>query len=252
MKGFKMGDEKLYSRFAAYYDKIYRNVDYTGESEFIKFAAKKHKSSSGIDLLDMACGTGSHAEMLKDSFNITGIDINEDMLELARQKVPKVNFILGDMKDLKHEADFDVITCIFSAIHYNKNYSELERTLRNFYQHLNEGGILIYDLSLNTSNWIEGLVSVDTVVEDRLKLARICQSKLKDGIFNADFVFLIKDNGKFDFDIDSHELGVFKIKEVWKIMKTVGFETFIYADFTEEIWEDGEAKRPVFVGVKNQ
>ena len=247
-----MGDEKLYNRFAAYYDKIYRNVDYTGESEFIRFAAKKHKSSPGIELLDMACGTGSHAEMLINYFNVTGMDLNEDMLELARQKVPKVNFILGDMKDLKLEADFDVITCIFSAIHYNKNYCELEKTLRNFYTHLKDGGILIYDLSLNTSNWIEGLVSVDTVVEDRLKLARICQSKLENGIFNADFVFLIKANGKFDFDIDSHELGVFNIKEVQRIMKKVGFDTFVYADFTREIWEDGEAKRPVFVGVKNQ
>lgn len=246
-----MGDEKLYKRFAAYYDKIYRNVDYTGESDFIKFAVKEHKSSSGIELMDMACGTGSHAEILKDSFNVTGVDINEDMLELARQKVPEVNFIQGDMKDLKLELDFDVITCIFSAIHYNKNLSELENTLKNFYNHLKDGGVLIYDLSLNTSNWIEGLVSVDTVVEDKLKLARICQSKLKDGIFNADFVFLFKDNGNFDFDIDSHELGIFEIEEVLKTMYKVGFETFIYADFTEELWEDGEVKRPVFVCVKN-
>lgn len=88
-------------------------------------------------------------------------------------------------------------------------------------------------------------------MEDKLKLARICQSKLDDGIFNANFVFLVKDNGKFDFDIDSHELGIFNVEQVKILMEEVGFKTYIYADFTEEKWEDGEAKRPVFVGIKN-
>jgi ubiquinone/menaquinone biosynthesis C-methylase UbiE len=171
-------------------------VDYNGESEFINWAVKEHKTSPGIELMDMACGTGSHAEILKNNFKVTGIDINEDMLNIARHKVPEADFIHGNMKKLKLEAKFDVVICIFSAIHYNTNFSELEKTLKNFYNHLEEGGILIYDLSFNTENWIEGLVSVDTVVEDKLKIARICQSQLTNGIFKANFVFLVKDNGE--------------------------------------------------------
>lgn len=136
---FRMEHEKLYKKFANYYDKIYRNVDYSGESEFIKFAVRKHKTSSGIELMDMACGTGSHSEILKDYFKITGIDINEDMLQIARNKVPDVNFIRGNMKDLKVDTNFDIILCIYSAIHYNKNYIQLETTLKNFYKHLHEG-----------------------------------------------------------------------------------------------------------------
>jgi hypothetical protein len=116
---------------------------------------------------------------------------------------------------------------------------------------LEDGGVLIYDLSFNTENWIEGLVSVYTVVEDHLKIARICQSKLNNGIFNANFVFLVKNDEKFDFDIDEHELGVFEIDKVIDLMKKVGFETFIYADFKIEKWESGEGQRPIFVAVKN-
>ncbi len=246
-----MPNGQLYDKYAAYYDKIYAHVDYKGESEFINWAVNKHKTSSGVELLDVACGTGSHALILKNNFNITGVDINENMLKIAREKVAKANFIQGDMKQLEIGSKFDVIICIFSAIHYNTNYTELECTLNNFYNHMKNGGILIFDLSFNTDNWIEGIVSLDTLVEEELKIARICQSRLENGIFNANFVFLVKDNGEFDFDIDEHKLGVFEIAKVNKIMEKVGFKTYIYGDFTFEMWKSEECQRPVYVGIKN-
>lgn len=246
-----MSNGQLYEKYAAYYDKIYSYVDYEGESKFINWAVNEHKTSSGVELLDVACGTGSHALILKNDFNITGLDINENMLKIAREKVVEANFVQGDMKKLEINVKFDVIICIFSAIHYNTNYKELECTLKNFYNHMKNGGILIYDLSFNTDNWIEGIVSVDTVAEDKLKIARICQSRLENGIFNANFVFLVKDNDKFDFDIDEHRLGVFEIDKVNKIMEKVGFKTFIYGDFTFETWKDRECQRPIYVGIKN-
>jgi len=246
-----MSEEQLYRNFANYYDKIYSEVDYEGEVNFIKWAVNKHKTSSSNFLMDVACGTGTHVEKLMDNFNVTGVDISPQMLEIARKKVPTANFIQGDMKSLETESMFDVITCIFSAIHYNRNLKELESTLQNFYDQLNPGGILIFDLSLNKNNWIEGLVSVDTVVEEDLKIARICQSRLKDGLFNANFVFLVKDQGEFDFDIDQHELGVFDVEEVISLMENTKFETFVYAGFTDEKWINNSGERPVFVGIKN-
>ena len=247
-----MTEEKLYKNFAEYYDKIYKNMDYDGESEFIKWAVDEHKTSENNHLIDVACGTGTHAQKLTESFKITGVDISPEMLKIARDKVPEAVFILGDMKNLNTKTKFDVLTCIFSAIHYNKNIKELKETLINFYNQLNSGGILIFDLSLNNNNWIEGLVSVDTVVEEDLKIARICQSRLKDGIFNANFVFLVKDHGKLDFDIDEHELGVFDVEEVTNLMNSIGFETVIYANFTKKKWTNHNGERPVFVGVKNE
>jgi ubiquinone/menaquinone biosynthesis C-methylase UbiE len=245
-----MSEQQLYRNFAEYYDKIYQNVDYSGETEFIVWAVNKHQKSKGNKLMDVACGTGSHAENLIDKFQVTGVDINPKMLHIARKKVPEAVFTQGDMKNLELNSQFDVVTCIFSAIHYNRNCQELEKTLLNFYSHLKTGGILIFDLSLNHENWIEGLVSVDTVVEEDLKIARICQSKLNNGIFNANFVFLVKDKGEFDFDIDEHELGVFTTDRVLLFMNKIGFETTIYADFTSEKWVVDKCQRPVIVGLK--
>jgi len=123
-------------------------------------------------------------------------------------------------------------------------------TLKNFYEHLHPGGVLIFDLGINQENWMEGMISVDTVVEDNLKLARICQSHLEGNIFNADFVFLVKENEKLDFDIDRHIIGVFKTSEIFELMKKVEFYVAVYGEFTHKKWEKGSMERPVFVGLK--
>lgn len=248
-----MVEEQLYRKFARYYDKIYSKKDYEGEVQFIKWAFEEHKTSEGNKLLDVACGTGSHALLLKDHFSILGVDINPEMLRLAREKVPEVEFQEGDMKkleELKLDEKFDSITCMFSAINYNTTCDELKITFLNFHKHLNNGGVLIFDLGLNRENWIEGLVSVDTVVEDSLRLARISQSRLENGVFNASFVFLVKKDGELDFDIDQHKLGVFKTLEVKELMEETGFKTFVYDEFTHEEWDGQSGGRPVFVGVK--
>lgn len=245
-----MTKEQLYKRFARYYDLIYANLNHEKESDFIKWSVDKHKTSQGNKLLDVACGTGRHVKLLNNNFNVVGVDINPAMLKIAREKVPNVDFLIGDMKKLNLNYSFDILICLFSAINYNTTLEELEITLINFNNHLQPGGVLIFDLGLNIENWIEGLVSVDTVVDKNLKLVRICQSHLEDGIFNSSFVFFIKENGKLDFDIDQHELGVFGIEDVVKLLEKLGFSYHIYADFTSASWEITSGERPVFVGVK--
>lgn len=146
-----MGEE-LYKKFAGYYDRIYENVNYREETEFIKWAIENHRECEGKNLLDVACGTGTHASILAQDFQILGVDINDEMLRIAREKVPDASFIPGDMKELDLGENFDAVICMFSAIHYNTTYSELEKTLKNFYNHLNDGGVVIFDFGLNKDN----------------------------------------------------------------------------------------------------
>lgn len=245
-----MTKEQLYKKFAKYYDKIYEKTDYKKEAKFIKWAVKTYKSSLGNELLDVACGTGAHAHFLKNEFKITGLDISEEMLEIAREKFQDIHFIKGDMKKMDLSIKFDVLICMFSAINYNTTLGELKITLNNFYNHLKDGGVLIFDMGLNKENWIEGIVSVDTVVDKDFKLARIWQSHLENDVFNSSFVFLVKEDGKLDFDIDEHKLGVFGMGDVNDLMEEIGFQTFISSDFKDEEWQVGTGERPVFVGVK--
>ncbi|BDZ70667.1 class I SAM-dependent DNA methyltransferase [Methanobacterium petrolearium] len=245
-----MPEQELYRKFANYYDLIYQWMDYEGESEFIKMVVEDYKTSEGMDLLDVACGTGGHAQYLQDSFNIVGLDINHEMLEIAQEKLPGIEFVEGDMKKMDLPHKFDSILCLFSAINYHTTMDELEGTFKRFYEHLKSGGVLIFDLGFCTENWEEGRMLVDAVVQGDLQLARISQSRLYHGVFNANFVFLVKEDGKMDFEIDQHQIGVFPTSEVAKILEKTGFENHIYNGYNDLPWDKKSDERPVFVSIK--
>jgi len=242
-----MPEQELYRKFARYYDLIYQWMDYPGEAEFIKQMVELNQQSPGNNLLDVACGTGNHAQYLTDSFNVVGLDINPEMMNIAREKVPEMELIQGNMKEMDLDRDFDTIICLFSSINYHTNLLELEETFKRFYHHLKPGGVLIFDLGFCTENWEEGRMLVDAAVEGDLQLARISQSRLYDGVFDANFVFLINEDGIMDFEVDQHRIGVFSTPEVNRIAEGVGFKTNIYGDYSEIPWNEEKDERPVFV-----
>jgi cyclopropane fatty-acyl-phospholipid synthase-like methyltransferase len=56
----------MFSKSANYYDEIYAAVgkDYSAEAEKARKFIQAHKRSAGNHLLDIACGTGVHANLL--------------------------------------------------------------------------------------------------------------------------------------------------------------------------------------------
>jgi ubiquinone/menaquinone biosynthesis C-methylase UbiE len=248
-----MPKEQLYKKYAKFYDKVYSKKKYEAEVEFINSVVKIFKVK-GKNLLDMACGTGTHAKKFVDNgFRVTGVDVNSEMLKLAKKKTKKASFVEGSMQSFKSKKKFDVITCLFTAINYNKNVSELKSTIKNFSNLLNKGGIVIFDLGLIKGKEDKKTGAfIDTYSEDNLQIARISQwnpSRENSDIYNANFLMLIKDKGKVDFEIDEHELGIFSVEEIKSIMENNGFAVKIYDDFSLKKYTK-KSKRPIFVGQK--
>ena len=71
-------------------------------------------------LLDVACGTGLHLSYLTYRFQVEGLDRDEQLLAIARQRNPEVPLHHADMVDFALGRTFDVVTCLFSAIGYVK------------------------------------------------------------------------------------------------------------------------------------
>lgn len=97
-------------------------------------------------LLDVACGTGRFAEMirsLKPSLSITGIDISPEMIEIAKRRLPSqigVTWAVGPAEALPVPDDsFDVVTCA-NAFHL---VADSEKSLAEFMRVLKPGGTLV-------------------------------------------------------------------------------------------------------------
>ena len=100
----------------------------------------------GARVLDLGCGSGvPTTRRLARRFEVTGIDISEKQVELARLNVPKATFIQADMADLDFPAEsFDGVTAYYSIIHLPRD--EQGPVLGRIATWLRPGGLFVCSL----------------------------------------------------------------------------------------------------------
>jgi ubiquinone/menaquinone biosynthesis C-methylase UbiE len=235
----------MYKEFAEIYDLIYSFIDYKKSCKKLSKLIKKYKKSSGIELLDVACGTGSHLLYLQDKFNCTGVDINAEMLSVAKKKVQNATFMQADMITMDLDKKFDIITCLFSSIGYVKTYENLEKTVKNFSKHLNPGGVVIIEPWISRSVYQPGKPSMTTYDGENIKIARLNTSNLKDDLSTMEMHYLmVKKDEDVKYFKDYHELGLFDAEKTIKMMNLANLEV---KSFKKGVMVD----RGLFIGIKN-
>ena len=74
----------------------------------------------GIDVLDVACGTGVLFPdyLSRKVASVTGIDISPEMAKIARSKFPQVQVICGDVETEEFDRQFDAIMVYNAFPHF--------------------------------------------------------------------------------------------------------------------------------------
>lgn len=86
---------------------------------------------SGKNILDFGCGKGDFFGFLKFkgiSVNYCGIDINENLIELAKKKYPEIDFFAVDIEESTLEMEFDII---FICGVFNLRIAGIEDSMKN-------------------------------------------------------------------------------------------------------------------------
>ncbi len=247
----------LYSQLAEYYDRIYWWKDYDREVEFLLKIFRRY-GVRGKTVLEVGCGTGNHTKILTArGYEVTGVDISEDVLRIARKKVRRrATFVRGDMRSLEAVVDgeFDVIICLFSAISYNLTMSDLKKTVRGFYAHLKKNGVVVFDTHFTKKSFADGYRDADVFDDGRVIGARLSTSKREGDIGEMSFTYLIRDGRKtIVLRNDVHRLGLFDPEDFLKVLQEVGFEkTDVFADWTfKRTKEQVQFRDSVYVGCKS-
>ena len=99
----------------------------------------------------MACGTGALAvEFAKAGFDVTGLDLSEEMLMIASQRAEKeeaaVQFVAGDMLDLVDVGTYQAITCYSDSLCYMEDEQSVQQVFDGVYSCLEEDGVFLFDV----------------------------------------------------------------------------------------------------------
>ena len=77
----------VFGSYSHYYNLLYKDKDYVGETEYIHNLILKHKRGAA-SILNLGCGTGRHDLLLAQmGYEVTGVDQSEEMLAVANSQL---------------------------------------------------------------------------------------------------------------------------------------------------------------------
>jgi SAM-dependent methyltransferase len=205
----------MFTASAELYDTIYSTFkDYAAEvDQIVALLGEEHPSCRTI--LDVACGTGEHARLLNgQGFLVDGIDLDENLVAVARRKNPGRNFFQADMCSFSIDRRYDAVLCLFSSIGYAKTLDRVVDALRCFRKHLTDGGVVVVEPWFTPGTLDQGRTTTMTVDAPPLRITRTSQLRIVKRVSELTFDYEITGPEGTSHAREHHELGLFTVHEM--------------------------------------
>lgn len=218
----------FYNTLSKYYDEIFPlNQDTLNMLE--KNLKEKKK------LLDIACGSGTYSiELEKLGHKLTAIDLDETMIEKAKEKSNKsIEYKTMNMLDIdKINKKFDGVFCIGNSLVHLDNIKEIEDFFEKVYNLLNDEGIFIFQI-INYDRVIKNNVkSLPTIEKEKQGIIFERNYYTKDGKIDFKGIITVHNNEKFENIVSLYPLMK---NEIECIIEKVGFKYHkFFGSFKEE------------------
>jgi SAM-dependent methyltransferase len=220
-----------YNKDSEYFDEIHENRPSTKLiNRTVEKILKKYRVKT---VLDLTCGTGSQVFWLaKRGYNVTGSDISQGMLKIARGRAKKekisVRLLKGDMRTIK-VGSFDAAITIFNAVgHLTK--AGFEKAMRNIRENLNFGGIYVFDIANlsyvrdagNIADWT--IDWIRTIGDTKLRKIQYSIINKKGVTISYTTNYVQKGSGEPKISKHIGTLQLYTAKELKELLTRNGFE----------------------------
>lgn len=135
-----------YEVFAPFYDRVMG--DRGREGAFLHELIQRHRPGAAT-VLELACGTGAILEQLSSRYEVTGLDVSRQMLDIASAKVPPARLLREDMTRFALGETFDAVLCVFDSLNHLVTFAEWEAVFERACEHLNDRGVFVFDVNTN-------------------------------------------------------------------------------------------------------
>ena len=221
-----MERDSLYDKAAGLYDHIYHWKRYPAEGKKLRALLLGAGVAEGARVLEAACGTGSHLQNLKKWFHVSGFDLSQEMLAIARSKLPDVPLWQADMTDFSVAAPADALLCLFSSIAYVYPEERLSQAARAFANAVRPGGALIVEPWLTEETFKTGHIDLQTYESTELKVARACKATTRDSlaVLKIEWLVLRRKDPEIVHFTETHEIGLYPTETLLRAFEDAGFE----------------------------
>lgn len=169
----------MYTGFAEVYDQLMDNVDYERWADLYR-DMMVHYGLRGGRVCECACGTGGLTIPLqKRGFQMTGVDLSQEMLWIAAQKARRMGlgipFVQQDMRQLRLHRPMDAVLATCDGVNYLTSDKDAAAFFTAAYQALRPGGGLFFDVS--TPYKLEVARGDQIICEDRPDVTYMWQNR---------------------------------------------------------------------------
>lgn len=233
----------MYKEFAELYDDLMNDFDYENWFKYMEEIYRKYEAKPK-KILEMACGTGNLSEYFaKGNYDLTAFDLSEDMLAIAYKKMYKyknVKLVNQNMLDFNFNKKFDSVICICDSINYILNEVDLENTFKAVYNHLEEGGLFIFDI--NSFFKLKEIIGNNIFVENREDIFYVWENEYDEEqeICSFYLTFFNKIGDIYERFEEEHHERAYTVDNMVNILKKAGFKDInYYKSFTFERVDEG-------------
>jgi glycine/sarcosine N-methyltransferase len=149
------GERPFYDMLADFYDLLFPVT--ADQQRFFGDLVAQHKVRR---VLDVACGSGGQAAMFHElGLEVSALEDNARMVELARAKWAGIRVRLGSMEDVAvlFEPGYGLVLCIGNSLAHLGDLQAVRRTIAGMRSLLRPGGILVLSI-----------VNFDIIAEKRI------------------------------------------------------------------------------------
>lgn len=103
----------------------------------------------GSRVLDLCCGSGHVTkELVRRGYEVTGVDNSPELVALAKQEIPRAEFIVQDARHLHLGDSFDACLSTFDSLNHVLRLDDLQDVFIGVYRSLKPSGLFLFDMNL--------------------------------------------------------------------------------------------------------
>jgi len=252
---------EAYGDFAGVYDELMDNIPYKEWAALLSELINRYGVSRPVRkmqdplesernlVVDLGCGTGTLTELMYEKgYDMIGVDISEDMLNVAAAKRERsgyeILYLAQDIRELELYCTAGTIISVCDSLNYILDKEEMLNLFRLVNNYLYPEGIFLFDF--NTVYKYECLIGDATIAENREDCSFIWENYYDPDLHLNEYdltVFVKEADDRFRRFSETHVQRGYTPEEMSKLVEAAGLRIVEIMDMDTQGPVTGESGR---------